>query len=120
MKLRRVKSEQFSEESKIKNSWTLPSKIISSMEATLHVECTLKQYGFIYNSGCYWYGRFFWIRKEHYEISMQMGEDTLFPKISSYLTTTVCKRGTSCRHQILMERIRNAEHPVTILKNLLK
>jgi hypothetical protein len=39
--------------------------------------------------------------KKHYEISMQMGEDTLFPKIRATDPTTAI--GTSCRHQILTE-----------------
>jgi hypothetical protein len=43
---------------------------------------------------------------------MQMG-GYLFR--STAPTTTIAAAGTSCRHQILMER-RNAEHPVTILK----
>jgi hypothetical protein len=47
--------------------------------------------------------RVLWLRKEHYDISMQMGR-TLFP-IRSTPTTTIAAAGTSCRHQILMERI---------------
>jgi hypothetical protein len=50
-----------------------------------------------------WDGRFFGY-EEHYEISMQMGEDTLFQKIrSTAATTSIAAAGTS-RHQILMEQ----------------
>jgi hypothetical protein len=42
--------------------------------------------------------------KKHYEISMQMGEDTLFPKIRATDPTAIAAAGTSC-HQILTEPI---------------
>jgi hypothetical protein len=72
----------------------------------------------IYNSGC-WYGGFFWLRKEHYDISMQMGR-ILYFKIRSTAQQPLC----SSRYQLPSSNFdgtnRNAEHPVTILKNLLK
>jgi hypothetical protein len=62
--------------------------------------------------------RVLWLRKEHYDISMQMGEDTLFPIRST--PNHYC----SSRYQLPSSNFdgtnRNAEHPVTILKNLLK
>nr|HMQ45004.1 hypothetical protein [Mariniflexile sp.] len=59
--------------------------------------------------------------KEHYDISMQMGEDTLFPKIrSTEATTIIAAAGTSCRHQIFDGTHRVSQHPVTILKGCLK
>jgi hypothetical protein len=42
----------------------------------------------IYNSGC-WYGGFFWLRKEHYDISMQMGRILYFKIRSTAPTTTM-------------------------------
>jgi hypothetical protein len=43
----------------------------------------------------------FGYEKEHYEVSMQMGEDTLFPKIRTADPEIVLvAAGTSCRHQI--------------------
>jgi Fe-S oxidoreductase len=35
----------------------------------------------IFNSGCCGMAGSFGYEKEHYEVSMQMGEDTLFPKL---------------------------------------
>jgi Fe-S oxidoreductase len=58
---------------------------------------------------------------EHYEISMQMGEDSLFPKIrTTDEATLISAAGTSCRHQIFDGTSRKAQHPVTILRNCLK
>ena len=63
----------------------------------------------------------FGYEKEHYEISMQMGEDTLFPKVrATPENTLVVAAGTSCRHQIYDGTNRKALHPATILKNSLK
>jgi Fe-S oxidoreductase len=63
----------------------------------------------------------FGYEKEHYAISMQMGEDTLFPKIRNTAeNTSIAAAGTSCRHQIFDGTNRKALHPCTILKNCLK
>jgi hypothetical protein len=52
---------------------------------------------------------------------MQMGEDTLFPKIRATDTNVaIAAAGTSCRHQIFDGTKRTAQHPVTILKSCLK
>jgi len=43
----------------------------------------------------------FGYEKEHYELSMQVGEDRLFPAICNREAgTTVVACGFSCRHQI--------------------
>jgi hypothetical protein len=75
----------------------------------------------IYNSGCCGMAGSFGYEKEHYDISMQMGEDTLFPKIRSTApTTAIAAAGTSCRHQIFDGTNRKAQHPVSILKSFLR
>jgi hypothetical protein len=52
---------------------------------------------------------------------MQMGEDTLFPKIRNTAeTTAIAAAGTSCRHQIYDGTKRVAQHPVSILRSYLK
>ncbi|MDD2821485.1 MAG: hypothetical protein PHW29_09510, partial [Flavobacterium sp.] len=62
----------------------------------------------------------FGYEKEHYDISMQMGEDTLFPKVrATSETTAIAAAGTSCRHQIFDGTKREALHPVTILRSCL-
>ncbi len=68
-------------------------------------------------SGCCGMAGSFGYEKEHYAVSMQIGEQTLFPAIrkapEDVIITAV---GTSCRHQIKDGTDRNAFHPVTILK----
>jgi Fe-S oxidoreductase len=62
----------------------------------------------------------FGYEQEHYDISMQMGEDTLFSKVrTTDDNTIIAAAGTSCRHQIFDGTNRKASHPVTILKNYL-
>ncbi len=54
--------------------------------------------------------------KEHYKVSMQVGEQTLFPKIrNEEISTVIAISATSCRHQIFPGTKRIAEHPVSIL-----
>ena len=74
----------------------------------------------IMNTGCCGMAGSFGYEKEHYKVSMQVGEDTLFPKIrncSKY--TEIVAAGTSCRHQIYDGTKRIAKHPITILKEAL-
>ena len=74
----------------------------------------------IINSGCCGMAGSFGYEKEHYAISMQVGEDTLFPKVrNTPLSTEIVAAGTSCRHQIYDGTNRIAKHPITILKEAL-
>ncbi len=60
-------------------------------------------------------------KKNIMKLSMQMGEDTLFPKVrATDVNTIISAAGTSCRHQILDGTGREVHHPVTILKSCLK
>ena len=71
-------------------------------------------------SGCCGMAGSFGYEKEHYDISMQIGEQTLFPAIrNASEDITISANGTSCRHQIKDGTQREALHPVTILKNAL-
>ena len=74
----------------------------------------------IINSGCCGMAGSFGYEKEHYNISMQVGEDTLFPKVrNTSKDTEIVAAGTSCRHQIFDGTKRIAKHPITILKEAL-
>ncbi|WP_290710208.1 hypothetical protein [Flavihumibacter sp. CACIAM 22H1] len=54
--------------------------------------------------------------KDHYEVSMQIGELVLFPAVRQQAATTlIAASGTSCRHQIKDGTGRLALHPVEIL-----
>ena len=62
----------------------------------------------------------FGYEKEHYALSMQIGEQTLFPAVrKAAQDTIIAAPGTSCRHQIKDGTQREALHPVTILKQAL-
>jgi FAD/FMN-containing dehydrogenase/Fe-S oxidoreductase len=72
-------------------------------------------------SGCCGMAGSFGYEKEHYEISMRIGENSLFPAIrKSDHNVIIAANGTSCRHQIKDGTGRQALHPVTVLRNALK
>jgi len=74
----------------------------------------------ILNTGCCGMAGSFGYEKEHYGVSMQVGEDTLFPKIRNTAESTLISvAGTSCRHQIKDGTKRTSKHPITILKEAL-
>ncbi|MCB0432763.1 MAG: hypothetical protein KDD18_07045 [Mangrovimonas sp.] len=71
-------------------------------------------------SGCCGMAGSFGFEKEHYEISMQVGEQTLFPAIrKAHEEVVISANGTSCRHQIKDGTGKVAKHPITILKDAL-
>ena len=118
----KIHSGQFSDVQKeIKIHGHCHQKSLSSVEATFAM-LNLPQNSSvtIYNSGCCGMAGSFGYEKEHYDISMQMGEDTLFPKVrATSETTAIAAAGTSCRHQIFDGTKREALHPVTILRSCL-
>ena len=74
----------------------------------------------IISSGCCGMAGSFGYEKEHYKVSMKVGELKLFPSVrKSPEDTIISANGTSCRHQIYDGTKREALHPVTILKNAL-
>ena len=119
----KITSDQFSDNVKtIKIHGHCHQKSLSSIEATFAMLNLPKNNSVtIYNSGCCGMAGSFGYEKEHYEISMQMGEDTLFPKIrATDQAVAIAAAGTSCRHQIFDGTNRKALHPVTILRDCLK
>ena len=71
-------------------------------------------------SGCCGMAGSFGYEKAHYDVSMQIGEQTLFPAIRAAKgDVIICANGTSCRHQIKDGTNRDALHPVTVLKDAL-
>ena len=58
----------------------------------------------------------FGYEKEHYELSMQIGEMVLFPAVRKAAEgDLIAAPGTSCRHQIADGTGKKANHPVEIL-----
>lgn len=67
-------------------------------------------------SGCCGMAGSFGYEKDHYEVSMQIGEMVLFPKVrEAEEDTIILASGTSCRHQILDGTGKVARHIVEIL-----
>jgi Fe-S oxidoreductase len=74
----------------------------------------------IISSGCCGMAGSFGYEKEHYKVSMQVGEDTLFPKVrNASKEIEIVAAGTSCRHQIFDGTKRVAKHPITLLREAL-
>lgn len=66
-------------------------------------------------SGCCGMAGSFGYEKEHYEISMKVGELVLFPAIrETNSDAIIAAPGTSCRHQIKEGTGREAQHPIEI------
>ncbi len=67
-------------------------------------------------SGCCGMAGSFGFEKEHYEVSMKIGELVLFPAVrEADPETIVVASGTSCRHQVKDGTGRQALHPVEVL-----
>lgn len=96
-------------------------KALSGTHSSFQILNIPKNYSVtIMNTGCCGMAGSFGYEKEHYAISMQVGEDTLFPKVrNTPLDTEIVAAGTSCRHQIYDGTKRLAKHPISILKEAL-
>ncbi|OHT45822.1 FAD-binding and (Fe-S)-binding domain-containing protein [Flavobacterium tructae] len=119
----KITADSFSAEKKeIKIHGHCHQKSLSSVEATFAMlNLPTNNVVTIYNSGCCGMAGSFGYEKEHYQVSMQMGEDTLFPKVrATAQEVKIAAAGTSCRHQIYDGTSREAQHPVSILRNCLK
>jgi Fe-S oxidoreductase len=89
-------------------STTGPTKEMLSIPTNYTVEEIL--------SGCCGMAGSFGYEKEHYELSMQVGELVLFPAVRvSEPSVVIAAPGTSCRHQIKDGTGREALHPVEVM-----
>jgi Fe-S oxidoreductase len=71
-------------------------------------------------SGCCGMAGSFGYEKEHYDVSMKIGELVLFPTVRKQpADVIIAAAGTSCRHQIKDGTDRTALHPVEILLDAL-
>ena len=67
-------------------------------------------------SGCCGMAGSFGYEKEHYDVSMKVGELVLFPEVrKSGPDVIISAPGTSCRHQIMDGTGRTALHPIEVL-----
>lgn len=73
------------------------------------------------NDGCCGMAGAFGYEKEHYDLSMKIGEMALFPAVrAAEADTVIAAPGTSCRHHIADGTGRRALHPVEIMYDALK
>ena len=70
----------------------------------------------VISPGCYGMADSFGYEKEHYEVSMHVGELMLFPAGRGVTGNEIMTApSTSCRHQIYDGTTHNALHPAQIL-----
>ncbi|WP_046471302.1 FAD-binding and (Fe-S)-binding domain-containing protein [Allosalinactinospora lopnorensis] len=67
------------------------------------------------DAGCCGMAGSFGFEAEHYDLSMTIGGQRLFPAITSAPDAAVCATGVSCRQQIAHGTGRRARHPVELL-----
>ena len=117
-----IRTNQFTNEDKlVKIHGHCHQKALSSTHATFSILNIPKNYKpTVMNTGCCGMAGSFGYEKEHYKVSMQVGEDTLFPKIrNTSKEIEIVAAGTSCRHQIYDGTNRIAKHPITVLREAL-
>lgn len=72
-------------------------------------------------SGCCGMAGSFGYEREHFDLSMKVGELVLFPSVRKASPKTIISApGTSCRHQIKDGTGRQAKHPIEVLFEALK
>ncbi len=114
----RITKDQFSNKSNhIKLHGHCHQKALASTLATKYVLSFPENYTVEeIPSGCCGMAGSFGFEKEHYEMSMKVGELILFPTIRNTKDETIIVApGTSCRHQIKDGTGRRAYHPMEVL-----
>ena len=97
-------------------------KAVGNMSDSLKILSLPKNYSVsAIPSGCCGMAGSFGYEKEHYDISMKIGELVLFPAVrKNQHTCTIAAPGTSCRHQIKDGTGIRAMHTVEVLYEALK
>ncbi len=92
-------------------------KSIDGIEATLQMLRLPKNFNAdILDTGCCGMAGSFGYEKEHYKLSMQIGENSVFPLVRNIgKDVVIAVAGTSCRHQILDGTQRSSLHPASVL-----
>jgi FAD/FMN-containing dehydrogenase/Fe-S oxidoreductase len=110
------------EERLIKLHGHCQQKAVSSMVPTKKMLSLPPNYNVqLIPSGCCGMSGSFGYEKEHYDISMKIGELVLFPTVREQPEEVIIAApGTSCRHQIHDGTGRKALHPVEVLWGALK
>ncbi|MFD2823491.1 FAD-binding and (Fe-S)-binding domain-containing protein [Lacinutrix iliipiscaria] len=123
IQLGHIKASQFTNEAKtIKFHGHCHQKALANQWSSFELLNLPENYKVtIIPSGCCGMAGSFGYEKEHYKVSMQIGEQTLFPAIrKSNKDVIIAANGTSCRHQIKDGTQREALHPISIIRHALK
>lgn len=115
---KRIHRQQFTNEQKtIKLHGHCHQKALSSLTPSKKMLSLPENYTVqLIPSGCCGMAGSFGYEKEHYELSMQVGELVLFPTVRQQPEAVIIAApGTSCRHQIKDGTGRKAKHPIEIL-----
>jgi len=122
IELNNITSEQFTKDQKtVKFHGHCYQKALTNQKSSFDVLNLPENYKVtIIPSGCCGMAGSFGYEKDKYEVSTQIGEQTLFPAVrKATKETIIAANGTSCRHQIKDGTNRSAKHPVTILREAL-
>jgi FAD/FMN-containing dehydrogenase/Fe-S oxidoreductase len=97
-------------------------KALSAVEHTVTAVSLPRNYAVeVIPSGCCGMAGSFGYEREHYAVSMQIGELVLFPAVRAAAADAILAApGTSCRHQIADGTGRRALHPAEILHAALR
>ncbi len=120
---REMESGRISKESFTKEAQTIKVHGHCQQKAIASTTPTIKMLAFPENykveeikSGCCGMAGSFGYEKEHYDLSMKVGELVLFPAVrKAGKEVIIAAPGTSCRHQILDGTGAIARHPIEIL-----
>ena len=113
-----ITAEQFTQEKRvIKLHGHCHQKALSSLVPTKKMLSLPTHYEMhLIPSGCCGMAGSFGYEKEHFDLSMQVGELVLFPAVRQQPEDVIIAApGTSCRHQIKDGTGRIAKHPVEVL-----
>ena len=117
-----INKEQFTKEKRaIKLHGHCQQKALSSVAPSVKMLSLPDNYSVeVIPSGCCGMAGSFGYEKEHYDLSMKIGELVLFPAVRNRSEgTLIAAAGTSCRHQVKDGTGVKALHPVEILWNAL-
>ena len=115
---KRIRADQFTLETRlIKMHGHCQQKAVSSLVPGKKALSLPKNYTVhLIPSGCCGMAGSFGYEKEHYDLSMQIGELVLLPAVRQQpADVIIAAAGTSCRHQIHDGANRKAKHPAEIL-----
>ncbi len=118
----RIQKDSFTKNSKsIRIHGHCHQKALASMVSTKRALSFPEQYeARLIPSGCCGMAGSFGYEKEHYDISMKIGELVLFKKVRELNEEDILvASGTSCRHQILDGTGRKSYHPAEVLYDAL-